>query len=107
MAEQGEYESFQDKTIQGTRTEGFLCINDVTVSDTVNVIDTRTKVSVHMSDATTSRQCPGQKQQSCSTGIKAAQKTLPYQAYNALSTSQSEENMLKTGSEFSSSSRIC
>ena len=40
--------------MQGTCTEGSVCTNDVTCSDNVKIIDIRTKVSVRMSDATTS-----------------------------------------------------
>ena len=49
MAEWGECETNQDEKMQGTCTEGFVCTNDVTSSDSVRVIDT-----VCMSDVTTS-----------------------------------------------------
>ena len=54
MAEPGECELSQDKEMQGTCTEGYVHMNDVTSLDNVKVIDIRTKVSVHMSDMTTS-----------------------------------------------------
>ena len=54
MVELGECESSQDKKMQGTCTEGFVCTNDVISSDNVMVIDIRTKVSVCMSDVATS-----------------------------------------------------
>ena len=54
MAELGECESSQDEKVQGTCTEGSVRTNDVTSSDNVKVIDIRTKVSVCMSDVTTS-----------------------------------------------------
>ena len=54
MAEPGECESSQDEKMQGTCTEGSVCTNDVTSSDNVKIIDIRTKVSIRMSDVTTS-----------------------------------------------------
>ena len=76
MAELGECKSSQDRKIQGTHTERSVRTNDVTSSDNVKVIDIRTKVSVCMSDELCDnfKHCPGQRQQSCSTGIKSAQK---------------------------------
>ena len=54
MAELGECKSSQDKKMQGTCTEGSIRTNHVTSSNTVKVTEIKTKVSVHMSDVTTS-----------------------------------------------------
>ena len=78
MAEPGECELSQDEKMQGTCTEGSVCTNDITYSDNVKIIDIGTNVSVCMSAMTTSN-IVQDKEQSCSTGIKSAQKTLAYQ----------------------------
>ena len=76
----GECESSQDKKMQGTCTEGPVCTNDVTPSENAKVIDIRTKVSVRMSDVTTSN--IDQDKDSSHVPLESNQhgKTLSYQA---------------------------
>ena len=95
MAELGECESSQDKKMQRTCTEGSVCTNDVTLLDNVNVIDIRTKVSVCMSDVTTSNIVQDKDSSHVPLESNEHGTTLAYQAKNAHSTSQSVESTLK------------
>ena len=80
MVELGECESSQDEKMQGTCMEGCICMNNITLSDTVKVIDIRTNVSVCMSDMTTSNIV--QDKDSSHVPLESNQhgKTLAYQA---------------------------
>ena len=80
MAELGECESSQDKKMQGTCTKGPVWMNDVTLSDNVKVLDVRTKVSVCMSDVTTSNIVQDKDSSHVPLESNQHRKTLAYQA---------------------------
>ena len=80
MAELVECESSQDRKMQGTCTEGSVCTNDITSSDSVKIIGIRTKVSVCMSDVTTSNIVQDKNSSHVTLESNQHGKTLAYQA---------------------------